>query len=217
VQYKTSQEKPTSYYLPYLYRIGVIKFPEIEIDFDTGIAKCIDPNCFRCNQLNPEVCLKCATGFYLKGQACYFECPEGWIADNIRGTCIVSNQVDSSTLFSKSYTKGSCVNMCGRDKVQDCSCSPKCKETGECCFDYSKVNCDKLVDLANLAGNCGVLSENCELCDKTNKNEDKSVKCSQCRLNFYLYKEKCYDKCPKDTYADENNFLCIDNKRIYFF
>jgi proprotein convertase subtilisin/kexin type 5 len=105
------------------------------------------------------------------------------------------------------YSQGSCKNMCLK-MVQDCSCAPSCKSRGNCCTDYEASNCDGLLAKAQKLKEECTKNKGCEYCDDVLKNEDDSLKCSQCQNNFYLFNGRCYETCPDETVADNLNFTC---------
>merc|ERR1711976_601799 len=124
--------------------------------------------------------------YYLDGEKCNENCP-GKIADILTSKCIEVKDNNIDVLYTKSYSIGSCKNMCGK-VVKDCSCSPSCKSNGTCCTDYDTWNCDLLIEKNIKVENCGDKIDNCELCDsnlpinrvenrKTDdkKNEDKKA------------------------------------------
>ena len=125
----------------------------------------------------------------------------------MRQKCIRIEEVDSISLFMKTYTKGSCTNQCSKPNLIDCSCSDKCKNSGTCCFDYGTVNCDKMIDISkSIEDECKQTNPNCDLCDRV----DNKLKCNQCKQRLYLYKGDYYEICPQDTTEDNSNFLCRD-------
>jgi hypothetical protein len=202
VEQKIKAGRSLAYYYPYLLKTGIIVFPETIIDKQTLITKCDDPNCQYCNQVYPNVCKKCATGFFLKNESCEFECGKDYIADVLRGMCQRKNIADSTNIFSKAYSTGSCENKCGINSVNDCSCSLNCKENGICCSDFTTIACEKIIDKSRVFKDCESSSPNCQFCENT------LGKCNQCKIGFFLHDSKCYSKCPDDTYPDINNSIC---------
>lgn len=208
-EYKISEKTPINYYYPYLHKIGLVFFPESS-DSNFISTGCDDSNCHQCNILQPNLCFKCSTGFYLLGKNCEYECPNNYIADVLRQKCIRVEEVDRTSIFSKTYTIGSCINQCGKAKLTDCSCKSSCKNSGTCCFDYSTVNCENIMDMGkSLEQECRNINPKCDLCERENVK-----KCNQCKQNMYLYNGKCYEACPQDTSADNSNWICNDSISI---
>lgn len=174
--------------------------------FDYNKNKCEDPYCSYCNPLNPNKCLKCATGYFLISTFCQESCPTGYKTDVIQGKCIPKAMKLNKGMFTKAYTKGSCINRCGH-QLSDCSCNAKCELNGNCCSDYFVHNCPILIDQTKILGaSCSSKMSNCDLCDKRNE----KLKCVQCFYGMYLYKDECHDECPVDTFPDNDNFICND-------
>jgi hypothetical protein len=188
--------------------MGLIFFPDMAINYKDLSTRCDDYHCQNCDPLYPNLCYKCATGFYLNGRSCLYECPKGYVTDVLRQICIREQILDSTTLFSKTYTIGSCYNKCGNPSVVDCSCSSECKKSGTCCFDYADVNCDGLIDKGKVvAEECNFTNKDCDICDK-NIRIGSTLKCNQCKQKFFLHQGKCIKKCPSHTKEDSNNFIC---------
>jgi hypothetical protein len=182
------------------------------INYNDLSTNCNDSNCYRCDTLYPDLCLKCGTGFFLYGKTCEYECPKNYVADVLRQKCIRIEEIDSSSIFLKTYTKGSCLNQCGKVSIEDCSCSRNCKNSGTCCYDYTTVNCDGIYDKGkSVEEECKQINPNCDLCDRTEKVNSR-LKCNLCRDKFYLYKGDCLEVCPDDTKSDDINYVCNDIK-----
>jgi hypothetical protein len=123
--------------------------------------------------------------------------------------CIAVASYSTEIIFTKAYSLGSCLNMCGK-AIQDCSCSSSCKLKGDCCTDYDTIGCDLIVSKAAKVNkdDCNK-NANCSMCDDTLKLGDDTIKCNQCQDGFYLLDGRCYQKCPEGTNADDVNFVCL--------
>jgi proprotein convertase subtilisin/kexin type 5 len=197
VEYPIGSDTPISYYYPYFVKSHLITYSENDLDYYSLIAKCADKNCHYCEPLSPTKCKRCATGYYLYNNICLDTCPSGTAADTLRYTCI---PIINNISYIKKYTKGSCVNKCGK-KSEDCACDAACKSTGTCCTDYTIHNCDRIIEKSLIAkSNC---SPPCEMCDDVIK-DDKGLICNQCQLGWYMYNSKCFNKCPEGTISDMN-------------
>ena len=202
VEQRIKAGRSLNYYYPYLHKAGIIVFPQTIINTKTLATKCDDESCQYCDQLYPHVCKKCATGFFIKNESCEQDCGEGYVADSLRGSCQSISLSDTTTVFSKAYSQGSCENKCGISSLIDCSCDLSCKSNGNCCTDFTEINCEKILDRAKLFPDCESKASNCQYCDNS------QGKCKQCKLGFFLFEGKCYSKCPDDTWEDSNNSLC---------
>lgn len=191
--------------------MGIIAFPETQINYDDLTTVCDDSKCHFCNMLYPNICYRCATGYYLNGKNCEINCPEGYITDVLKGKCYREEEIDTSTVLSKVYTVGSCSNQCGNPSLGDCSCDKSCKKSGTCCYDYMTINCDRMADMSkSVEDQCKSVSD-CDLCDSSERIGNK-LKCNQCVAGKYIYKGECFEECPMDTQPDRNN-VCLDITR----
>jgi hypothetical protein len=218
VEVPVSYSTGISYYYPYFYKTHLISFPEeSNIFFSissngnklTNNTTCNDNNCYDCSYNNTNVCITCNTGFILDDGHCKEYCPENKIADNLRLRCLNKDSQNIDILFSMAYSVGSCHNMCGK-MVQDCSCSPSCKQRGSCCTDYETINCDMLVEKSNKTESFKGCSQvkGCDLCMNFTESNTTSIKCHQCSDIYFLHDGKCEEKCPDGYVADNINKLC---------
>ena len=88
------------------------------------------------------------------------------------------------------------------------SCSPSCKQRGNCCFDYENSHCDNFFILAARKSDECEKNENCDSCSQS-KLADGSSKCNQCKSGVFRYEGKCYTACPEDTNTDSTNNICV--------
>lgn len=228
-QHAIDDTKNLNYFLPYFVKARLLVFPGTPFPlipiptpkpntnklFNTDLIldQCTDPHCFRCNLLFPDTCLQCATGYFLKEISCEEVCPKGYISDVMRMRCVkqifpTKNQNYNSLVISnKSYSIGSCANMCGKGVV-DCSCSPSCKSSGSCCSDYVTHNCDRIFEMSMISKKDCENVKNCDMCDYKVFIGKANLKCNQCLENYYLFNGQCYKKCPEDTLPDDTNYIC---------
>ena len=208
VEFPIDYDRSFSYYYPYFYKTHLISFAD-EIDVSILSTNCLDYHCSYCDTVYTEHCFKCSTGFFLNGQTCSLSCPIGYTTDTLRGRCVENSRVVSSeTVFTKSYTIGSCSNMCGK-ALKDCSCADSCKQNGNCCTDYENSNCDKI--LKTDSTKCANLTNNtCQFCDESSYNNTNFTVCLQCNSNFFFNNGNCLQKCPDNHITLENN-LCKKN------
>ena len=74
-----------NYYYPYFYKTHLITLAN-DIDLAGLSTVCGSPNCGYCDSMG--ICMRCFTGFFLYGVSCDLYCPNGYIADNLRMTCV---------------------------------------------------------------------------------------------------------------------------------
>jgi hypothetical protein len=114
------------YYYPYFYKTHLISIVG-DVDLNTLVRTCDTPGCNYCTSMG--ICMRCDTGMILNGETCLYLCPDGYIADNLRMTCVLSTSkkilfkyfllATAEVISSKAYSVGSCLNMCG-SAVEDC-------------------------------------------------------------------------------------------------
>jgi len=73
------------YYYPYFFKTHLISIGG-ELDLTTLVTDCLTPGCNYCSSLG--VCMRCSAGFILMGDSCVLFCPDGFIADTLRMTCV---------------------------------------------------------------------------------------------------------------------------------
>lgn len=198
-----------SYFEHFFVKNRLIVFPETENEYPYMLGQCTDKNCYNCNPLFPDKCLKCATGFFLYNNSCETNCPENFIANTLIKKCEPRELLKNSFLMA--YSIGSCVNRCGK-KSADCSCSTECKKNGNCCSDYNIHDCDRILDSGkNYKEKC---PKDCEICDKDESSINGNLKCIQCPPGKVIYSNQCFDECPEDTFLNENNGECLNINSI---
>jgi len=186
-----------SYYYPYFYKASLITFidPNSQVINSNSanftnknvtenstqnsmipiIQSCEINNCQICS--SNGVCLKCSSGWFLTEENnCTEICPEGFIADNLRGKCFDLNFPLPDVVFTKAYTFGSCKNNCFKKSI-DCNCNLDCARKGDCCTDFLSSECDEisaLVTIKDTNSSSAIESviscegyEGCEICEET--------------------------------------------------
>lgn len=116
-------------------------------------------------------------------------------------------------VYKKSFSMGSCQNLCGKDvltnysngaKQFDCSCKDDCISKGNCCSDYH--NCLAIYDNnKNNKKRCFDKVQQCDYCSVL----DSNIKCVQCSDNLYLRNGECLNSCLDDDKVILYNKVCI--------
>jgi hypothetical protein len=184
-----------SYYYPYFYKAHLVTFTEDNYDTSYITKTCNMENCDKCDKVK---CFKCEPGYFLHKDRCISACPDKFNADILRQKCMHKDSPD--VVYNVAYSIGSCKNMCGKI-VKDCSCEETCKQNGNCCTDYDNMKCEYIFDMALEVKD---KVENCEYAE----NIENGVKCNQCDIESYFYKNKCLDRCPKDYIINKINRYC---------
>jgi hypothetical protein len=88
------------------------------------------------------------------------------------------------------------------------SCSPSCKQRGNCCSDYEVSGCDNYFILAarKKTETCEK-NQFCEVCSKKILS-DGTAQCQQCQQGYFLYGGKCHLACPEGTEPEATNNIC---------
>jgi len=76
-----------SYYFPYLYKTHLISLPGDIVDYTIYSTVCSFPFCGYCDT---SLCVRCLVGYFLYDGVCGLYCPDGYITDNLRMTCILA-------------------------------------------------------------------------------------------------------------------------------
>jgi hypothetical protein len=218
VEYPITATSSISYYYPYFVKSNLITFAD-EIDIQVLSTNCTNIGCHYCDPINPTMCRKCHTGFFLFKDSCSTICPIGYFADNLRSKCVPA-VTTIEIVYTKAYSIGSCLNACGLDRI-DCECSPSCRLKGTCCTDFNLMNCPVIVEIfarqsSDASANknedleCGKKNIGCKFCDEKNLIDSKEnvKKCNQCKEDYFLYEGRCFEKCPEDTIENNTNKTC---------
>jgi hypothetical protein len=173
----------------------------------------------------PNVCQLCVHSFFLFENQCFDTCPDGTHANTSTLRCDhIRNGMSSQ--YVKPFSKGSCLNRCGKAS-DDCSCCPEDSRTGQLCFDFyaEGVNCEGATIYSNglpvppLPGldACRTIA-NCLLCH----DGGSGPVCQQCELGYLLQLNangvhQCVDEttgCPSGDNLNHwqklNNDVCIN-------
>jgi len=112
-------------------------------------------------------------------------------------------------VYTKTFTFGSCNNLCGETKQQniDCSCNKSCELVGTCCSDYTA--CESLWDKnkSSQYKDCSYNNIGCELCEL---NVFQDFVCKKCSGEYYLRNGKCVRNCEATDKIVEKNRICMD-------
>ncbi len=87
VEHRINKRTSITYFYPYLYRTGIIFFPDDIFHIRNLATKCDDNNCRYCDPYNPYACKKCWTGFCLKNECCVEKCGKDFVVYILRGKC----------------------------------------------------------------------------------------------------------------------------------
>lgn len=126
-------------------------------------------------------------------------------------------EYDMDYIYKKSFSMGSCQNLCGKvvmisysngSKQFDCSCRDDCISKGNCCTDYH--NCLKIYDdNQNNQKKCFNKIQQCDYCTELNGN----VKCVQCSDNLYLRNGECLNSCLDNDKVLSYNKVCLPKEQ----
>ena len=113
---------------------------------------------------------------------------------------------------------GNCVEKCSEGfflKNKDClECNASCKECDKNENNCIKCNEDEYLNINSSSHNtCNKCSEKCETCsDGQKENIDNCLTCKKNSTYEFLYNKNCIEKCPENTFPNENN-ECIFKKK----
>ena len=205
------ENHPLSYYYPYFLKNRFLSTGSTITDTQPAIAiispnlktSCMDIGCQFCESSFEIYCKECKLGFFLheQEQRCFTQCPKNFVADIFRRKCIPNNSAIKyqQLVYIKSFSIGSCNNMCG-EVVNDCSCHFTCMQSGNCCSDYNR--CEQLITDNKGRKELCQQNKHCKLCDfKLSSNN-----CAKCDGNYFLNNGICTSSC------DKNQLTMIDNK-----
>lgn len=213
VEYPITATSSISYYYPYFVKTNLVTFVD-EVDVSVLSTNCTNGGCRYCDSINPTICQKCHTGFFLFNDSCSTICPGGYFADNLRGKCVAA--VSSvEIVYTVAYSIGSCLNACGLPRI-DCDCDPSCRFKGTCCTDFNLFGCPEVVSVLLLRkkqdseDECGKKNVGCKYCDQkiTIDSKENIKKCVLCKEDYFLYEGRCFEKCPDQTIANYTNKTC---------
>ena len=208
--------------------------------------RCTFPYCLKCDR---EKCLECPNNTYMLGNYCYPSCPHGYVAigkycekctnPNCK-RCLASNKDSCVKCFNpKILYNEQCIDRCPDGfypaRYRKCEmCMEGCKR---CANPYI---CDECLDnYWAMNGKGGVCYLNCP--ENYTKYYSNGVKictigydvycsvykeisleeCIKCRYGYYLYNNRCYEKCPLRTYKVIGNdgtlscSICSDYYCVY--
>ena len=173
----------------------------IVIDGQSMLAVC-DSSCVTCSNRNPEICLECAEGYYLKNGKCK-KCQGGCMTCDEASpstclSCYPSNFLTGTTCATCSSTCMSCASASAPNNCTSCwdgfylngtECVKGCPEN---CFSCSSattcVECLSGYTLFNDAGTltCAPCISSCRTCA-----EGQPSQCLACGEGFYLTGSSC--------------------------
>ena len=151
--------------------------------------------CLTCSSDNVDNCLSCYDkSSFLYNNRCYNECPESSYAvfDEIQNKCYDCNPKclicsESADICSKCKEGFSIIEKKIDGNLPKTTCTDKCQENQ--------------VLIKGVCTDCKV--ENCSLC-----NSENAQICDLCKNDFYLFENKCLDKCPDYYYPDIQSNSC---------
>jgi hypothetical protein len=183
---------------------------------------CQESSCQWCDINQLSICKQCKRGWLLYSDKCFTTCPKDSIADVFHRKC---DPLDNINIFSqmsylKSFSTGSCKNLCGK-KSLDCSCLPSCTSEGTCCSDYQICE-SAIIKNTNRYAECFSGNPKCDLCDNFEKIPDPSdpakllpYKCFKCREGLYLREGVCLQNCQGTDKLMALNKVCIPKRDCF--
>ena len=135
------------------------------------------PNCKTCTSANVDVCLTCATGYFLYSSTCINTCPTG-------------TYQSGTNCYSCDTT---CLTCSGPNNNECTSCNTASATNGVLLNNYCVASCPS--GYTTVSGVCTACTSPCLTCTVA------ATQCVTCIAGDYLYNAKCYSSCPSTTVA----------------
>ncbi|XP_041082767.1 proprotein convertase subtilisin/kexin type 5-like isoform X1 [Polyodon spathula] len=202
---------------------------------DSGKCHLCDATCYKCTGPDKNQCLSCTPTRYFDDGHCIIACSKGKF--QLNGQCHLCHHTCKQCSGGEPYNctacdkdkfgnnrylfQGECKEACPRgyypsaEKIcqqcpDNCEVCERANECLKCSSDYYPSNgkCIKL--------NCeeGEVEdpeyEECMECEKGCKkcllSDPRS--CFSCKDGFYMFKTRCFERCPEKTYNDDKTMEC---------